>query len=555
MHTFEGIDENFKFIVKDVDAQARTARRFIETPDADLYRKIASRDDYIDNLKTIIENKCFARINADKDLNIRQINKIRAIQVICVNLERIADFIVNIVRQMGFLDDQTFIHRYAWAESFDVIQESLALIPGAFRKENMSKALAICKAENDLDRLYKESFDRIMAELGQGRNIQNLITILFIFRYFERIGDSILNIGEAVIFSIIGERIKIEQFDALQRTLSKSGFGESVADIDFQAIWGTRSGCRIGRVGRVGSHGDEEGRSRDRQSSIYKEGDLQKIRREKANIERWKSLFPGLVADVFGFHEDEEEGKGAMLVEFLQGCTMDEVVLSAEEEFMRNALFVLEQTLRHTWTETLQPGPFATGYIAQLRARLDGVLQMHPEFRREPQALGSKASPSTEELLCRCAALEESLPAPFTVFVHGDFNINNIVYNHETQQARFIDLYRSKDYDYLQDAATFLVSNFRMPIFTSAQRARIDLTINLFYGFVQGFAQEQNDQTWQARLALALARGFYTSTRFELNYRFAREMFNRSIFLLEKLSAFRGGDLSSFQLPADILYL
>ncbi len=552
MRTFEGIDENFKFIVKDVDAQARTARSFITAPDADLYRKIASRDDYIDNLKTIIENKCFARINADKDLDIRQINKIRAIQVICVNLERIADFIVNIVRQMGFLDDQNFIHRYAWAESFDVIQESLALIPGAFRKENMSKALTICKAENDLDRLYKESFDRIMVELGAGRDIQNLITVLFIFRYFERIGDSILNIGEAIIFSIIGERIKIEQFDALQRTLSKSGFGESVAEIDFQAIWGTRSGCRIGRVGRPD---DEGGRSRDRQSSIYKEGDLQKIRREKANAERWKSLFPGLVADVFGFHEDEEEGKGAMLVEFLQGCTLDEVVLSGEEEFMRNALFVLEQTLRHVWTETLRPGPFATGYIAQLRARLDGVLQMHPEFRREPQAFGSKASPSTEELLCDCAAAEKELAAPFTVFVHGDFNINNIVYNHETQQARFIDLYRSKDYDYIQDAATFMVSNFRMPIFTAAQRARIDLTIELFHGFVDGFAQERDDKTWQARLALALARGFYTSTRFELHYKFAREMYNRSTFLLEKLSAFRGQDWETFRLPPNILYL
>ncbi len=552
MRTFEGIDENFKFIVKDVDAQARTARSFIEAPDAALYRKIASRDDYIDNLKTIIENKCFARINADKDLDLRQINKIRAIQVICVNLERIADFIVNIVRQMGFLDDQAFIHRYAWAESFDVIQESLELIPAAFRKENMSKALAICKAENDLDRLYKESFDRIMAELGEGRDIQNLITILFIFRYFERIGDSILNIGEAIIFSIIGERIKIEQFDALQRTLSKSGFGESVADIDFQAIWGTRSGCRIGRVGRPDDEADLSG---DRQSSIYKEGDLQKIRREKANIERWKSLFPGLVADVFGFHEDEDEGKGAMLVEFLQGCTMDEVVLSAEEEFMRNALFVLEQTVRHTWTETLQAAPFKTGYVSQLKARLDGVLQMHPEFRRPPQALGTKAALSTEELLFACAAAEEELPAPFSVFVHGDFNINNIVYNHETQQVHYIDLYRSKDYDYLQDASTFLVSNFRMPMFTSSLRSRIDLTIELFYEFIGGFASEHGDETWQARLALALARGFYTSTRFELNHRFAREMFNRSVFLQEKICAFQGRDWKTFKLPTDILYL
>jgi len=553
MYTFEGIDENFKFIVMDVDAQARTARAFIEAPEAGLYRKIASRDDYIDNLKTIIENKCFARINGDKTLDPAQLNKIRAIQVICVNLERIADFLVNIVRQMGFLEDQSFIHRYAWQDSFDVIQESLGHILDAFRKENMSKALSICKAENNLDRLYKESFDRIMLELKSGQDIQNLVTVLFIFRYFERIGDSILNIGEAIIFAIIGERIKIEQFEALQRTLSKSGFSESVAEIDFKAIWGSRSGCRIGRVGL---HEGGAGRAPDRQSSIYKEGSLEKIRQEKVNIERWKSLFPGLVADVFGFHEDEEEGKGAMLVEFLQGCTLDEVVLTSEEEFMRNALFVLEQTVRDAWTATLQPGAFETGYMAQLRKRLDGVLRMHPEFWRLPQAMGTAVSRSTEDLLAECELLEKEIPAPFTVFVHGDFNINNIVYNHETQQVHYIDLYRSKDYDYLQDAATFLVSNFRMPIFEPALRERIELSISIFHDFVKSFAAEREDATYEARLALALSRAFYTSTRFELNHRFAKEMFMRSTYLMEKIAGHNGsGPWESFRLPENILYL
>ncbi len=553
MYTFEGIDENFKFIVMDVDAQARTARAFIESPEAGLYRKIASRDDYIDNLKTIIENKCYARINGDKTLDPAQLNKIRAIQVICVNLERIADFLVNIVRQMGFMEDQAFIHRYLWRDSFDVIQESLGHILDGFRKENMSKALSICKAENVLDKLYKESFDRIMLELKSGQNIQDLVTTLFIFRYFERIGDSILNIGEAIIFAIIGERIKIEQFEALQRTLSKSGFSESVAEIDFKAIWGTRSGCRIGRVGR---HDSEANPASDRQSSIYKEGSLEKIRQEKANIERWKSLFPGLVADVFGFHEDEEEGKGAMLVEFLQGCTLDEVVLTSEEEFMRNALFVLEQTVRHTWTATLRPGTFATGYMSQLRKRLDGVLRMHPEFWRLPQALGRAVVRSTEDLLAECEAVEQDIPAPFTVFVHGDFNINNIVYNHETQQVHYIDLYRSKDYDYLQDAATFLVSNFRMPIFEPALRGRINLSIAIFHDFVKSFAAERGDATYEARLALALSRAFYTSTRFELNHRFAKEMFHRSAYLMEKIVDHKdAGDWEAFRLPENILYL
>lgn len=550
MITFEGLDENFKFIVLEVENQAKATRRFMDAPSRTRHTKITNRDDYIDNLKTIIENKCYSRIHLDKSLDKNQINRIRAIQVMSVNLEKIADYFVNIIKQMRYLDDQCFIQKYDYNEVFDIILDRLAVIQDAFWNEDMSKALHICKSEPMLDAAYKVRFDRIMNEMGMGRDAQSLVTALFIFRYFERVGDALLNIGEAIIFSMLGERIKIEQFDALQQTLSKSGFSDTFADIDFRAIWGTRSGCRIGKVEKRDS---EEMSSEERkQGSIYKEGSLEKIRKERESIERWQHTFPSLVADIYGFHEDGD--KGAMLVEFLNGCTLDEVVLSGDDEFLRNALFVFESTVLETWTTTLEAEPIKTDYISQLQSRLGGVLQTHPEFWRVPKALGGTEVLSTENLLAMCAKLESSLKAPFSVFIHGDFNINNVVYNHEAQQVHYIDLYRSRDYDYIQDASVFLVSNFRMPIFDSTHRDRINSVIRQFYGFVKGFAHKHDDATFEARMAFALARSFYTSTRFELNFGFAKEMYNRSMFLLEKIHHFRDDRWEHFSLPEDILY-
>jgi phosphate uptake regulator len=549
MITFEGLDENFKFIVLEVESQARATRKFIESPSRKQHTKIFNRDDYIDNLKTIIENKCYSRIHSDKSLDRSQINKIRAVQVMSVNLEKIADYFVNIIKQMRYLDDQSLIKKYDYLEVFDIIFDRIVGILSAFHQEDMSKALYICKAEPMLDDVYKVQFDRVMNEIGMGRDAQSLITVLFIFRYFERVGDALLNIGEAIIFSMLGERIKIEQFDALQQTLSKSGFSDSFADIDFQAIWGTRSGCRIGKVEQRDSEMTPEER---KQGSIYKEGSLDKIRKERESIVRWKKTFPGLVADIYGFHEDGD--KGSMLVEFLNGCTLDEVVLSGEDEFVRNALFIFESTVLETWTTTLERDPIKTNYIRQVQQRLSGVLQTHPEFWRTPQSLGRAEVQSTEELLTECAKIEDELEAPFSVFIHGDFNVNNVVYNHEAQQVHYIDLYRSRDFDYIQDASVFLVSNFRMPIFDSAHRERLNNVIKQFYGFAKGFALKHEDETFEARLAFALARSFYTSTRFELNFPFAKEMFNRSMFLLEKIHHYRGGDWKRFALPEDILY-
>jgi phosphate uptake regulator len=549
MITFEGLDENFKFIVLEVENQARATKRFLESPSRKLYSKITSRDDYIDNLKTIIENKCYSRIHSDKSLDKNQLNKIRAIQVMSVNLEKIADYFVNIVKQMRYLDDQSFITRYDCCETWEIILDRLAIIRCAFHEEDMSRALLICKAEPSLDVVYKLLFDRVMNEMGMGRDAQSLITVLFIFRYFERVGDALLNIGEAIIFSLLGERIKIEQFDALQQTLTKSGFGDSFADIDFRAIWGTRSGCRIGKVEqRESSLSTEE----KRQGSIYKEGSLDKIRKERESIKRWKQLFPNLVADIYGFHEDAD--KGSMLVEFLTGCTLDEVVLSGDDEFMRNALFVFESTVLETWTSTMERLPVKTNYIRQIQSRLEDVLQTHPEFWRTPKTLGGAEVRSTEALLSRCAAMEQELEAPFSVFIHGDFNINNVVYNHEAQQVHYIDLYRSRDFDYVQDASVFLVSNFRMPLFDTDHRGRINQVIRQFYGFAKGFAGQHDDATFEARMAFALARSFYTSTRFEMNFKFAKEMYNRSMFLLEKINHYKGGKWEDFSLPEDILY-
>ncbi|MBF0551315.1 MAG: hypothetical protein HQK60_12355, partial [Deltaproteobacteria bacterium] len=55
---------------------------------------------------------------------------------------------------------------------------------------------------------------------------------------------------------------------------------------------------------------------------------------------------------------------------------------------------------------------------------------------------------------------------------------------------------------------------------------------------------------------LALARSFYTSTRFELNKEFAREMYLRAHFLMEKVAGYgaAGGSWPDFVFPLSVLY-
>jgi phosphate uptake regulator/aminoglycoside phosphotransferase len=544
MVALESIDENLKFLILEVESQVRLTFRLLNDADIDLLEKITSKDDYVDNLKKIIENDCFSRIHGSRAAGDDEVNYIRSAQAICVNLERIADFCVNIAKQTEYLIEFKMLHQSNYHEMFGLVQKSLSRVFTSLQARNLDGALGICRSEYQLDEIYKENFDLIMARLRTGHYVEDLITTLFIFRYLERIGDSLLNIGEALIFAAIGEPIKIDQFESLEQILSKSGMQKTLSDGDFKSIWGSRSGCRIGRVTiRNDDKAPEQ--------AIFKEGSQAKVRREKENIERWHAIRPGLGPKILGYRENGE--KASLLVEFLPGRTLDSVILSSDIPTLQLVSNLLKETIKGIWRLTKTLGRTPTDYMDQLKSRMETIRRVHPEFIRSAEGIDGLRIYSSEELMLQCAEVEKAHPAPFSTLIHGDFNTNNILYNAVEQTIGYIDFYRTREADYIQDAAVFLVSNFRIPVFEPEARRRLNWIIAEFYEFFRSFARDNGDATFEIRMALALARSFYTSTRFELNLPFARGMFTRSHYLMEKILAHRevGG---SFKFPRHVLY-
>ena len=198
--------------------------------------------------------------------------------------------------------------------------------------------------------------------------------------------------------------------------------------------------------------------------------------------------------------------------------------------------------------------------MSQLDGRLAAVRHVHPDFFRKKRSLGQVPLPATEELIAICREIEAGLSAPMTVLLHGDFNANNIVYDHAAPRVHYVDLNRSHRGDWVEDVSVFLVSFFRMPIFEPALRGRINQMIGSFFAHAHDFADDIGDGTWQARLALGLTRSLFTSTRFELNYDFAREMSLRAHYLMEGLAEHRdrrgqaGTAWEDYLLPRPVLF-
>jgi Ser/Thr protein kinase RdoA (MazF antagonist) len=128
---------------------------------------------------------------------------------------------------------------------------------------------------------------------------------------------------------------------------------------------------------------------------------------------------------------------------------------------------------------------------------------------------------------------EQELVVPFSVWIHGDFNSNNVLYSPETG-FQFIDVARSGPGDYVQDVSVFLVSNQRRPV-APAQAQEMAEVNRCFVDLVREFATEQQDQSFELRLKLGLARSFLTSSRLWPDPVWAEHLFRQGWQLLDQV--------------------
>jgi len=545
--SYEGIARHFQMLVLQVTKQLERTEALVQSADTTLIKSIQDSDDYIDVLKSQIESGCFAYISRRREPDEKIVDFLRAVTVITSNLERIADFSANIAAQLGHLSDPAILEQFDCRAYFAALGEGVDYVNEALFQLDTSLAVRVCQIEARLDRLYHEDVKRIIERIRGLDQPHDLITAMFILHYMERMGDALLNIGEAVLFAVLGERLKIRQYHELEEALASVPQTEqSIDDVEIESIWGTRSGVRIGTVE------DQEGEDADRKL-LFKEGNTEKLERERDSLQRWAKIAPDVVPQIVSFKTGERGSM--MLLEYIPGRTVQRIALESDETRLDQVLVCMERTLRRIWDDTLQREPVQGTFLHQLMARLEDVYRTHPRLRDKPVTVRGQSLPPLNELMERGLPLDAAVPAPFKAFMHGDFNLDNVLYDDTSDTIHFVDVHRSDYMDYVQDVSVFLVSGFRVPVFDDKARHNLEFLSYGFLEFARSFASEKDDATFDARLALGLVRSFITSTRFELNADFAHTMYGRGVWLLHEVIAAAGQPWEAFRLPDHVLRL
>lgn len=539
----KGIEENLRFLILEVQSQVGRTTEYLGEPSFEKLDSILARDDYIDNQKTIIQKQCFLAATKAKAKNTVAIDVLKSIEIIAVNLERIGDFCEKIVRQLTYLEDEKFLDLFDFEPIFDDIIQGVGNTPAAVFDKDIHTALSICRLEQQIDDHYATIFTAIMEMLKSGNNTQNLITVLFIARYLERMGDSLLNIGEAAASAFLGQNIKIGQMQSLHKSLEDANGETEISDLALESMGETKSGCRIDLV-------SDKSLEADATMFVFKEGRRKKLTEEKAGVEYWDTLIPGIAPRIHASHLDGKNG--AILFEYLKGVTFEKTLMDGPGHRLDDALDTLCKTLRMIWTRTQSPTSKTGAFTRQIGKRIQSVYNLHEDFAAQTMNMGNLEIHSYDELVAHAKEAEESLPLPFKVLSHGDFNVDNILFNSDDGKIRFIDLHRTGMRDYLQDASVFIVSIHRLPISQTHQRAAINRAVDKFFTCISSYAKSVDDRSFEMRLALGLARSYATSTRFVLNKTFAHDMLMRSRYLLERVIEHGTDKPQKFKIPREI---
>ncbi len=210
-----------------VESIPRGTHVLIEQDLAEAERMIMADDD-IDTRTVDIESRCI-QILALQAPVAGELRQVVAALKICGELERSADLVVNICKAARRIYGHEFDPRLRGliVKMSDQARQLFSEATGAYASGDAARAAAIDDMDSFLDDLQRQFIQAIFESHSSGRiDLQVAIQLAVVARFYERIGDHAVNIGEKVRFEVSGwlpEHSGAERFRARQASSSKEG--------------------------------------------------------------------------------------------------------------------------------------------------------------------------------------------------------------------------------------------------------------------------------------------------------------------------------------------
>lgn len=163
-------------------------------------------DEIINRLSLSIEDRCYT-IMARQAPMAGELRRLITITKLVAELERSGDLMVNVCKaaRRMYGAPMTPVIRGLVAAMAKESQRLLSLAMDAFIDENDALASALADIDDQLDQLNRDMVEAIFDAQGKGEiDLQSAVQLALVARYYERIGDHAVNIGERVSYMVTG---------------------------------------------------------------------------------------------------------------------------------------------------------------------------------------------------------------------------------------------------------------------------------------------------------------------------------------------------------------
>ncbi len=534
--------ENLQFLVAEVAAQCVTLRKALTRGEPKQVQRVVDRAGYAANLKERIQANCIEAI-ADNGIDERYRLQTAGLSEVAHQLERITDKFRDLSRELLEVSNLDRLGTSRFRTPLTRLRDALDLLAETHLPPTSSDcALTLSKQARGIERQAQKLHDSYVEQLKtERRATADLSQGILMAHGLRQIGDALMGVSESLLTIQLGQPMKFDRFHSL-RTLMEDH--PELAGSRVKTIAETRSGSAI--AGLVMEEGEKP-------AAIFKDGLRRKLKEERKGVESWHEFFPGLAPRILAYNKRGESA--ALLIEHLPGMTFEQILVSGSDELLQAGFSALRGTLKEVWNATRSDERVSAKFMAQLEARLPEIRSSHGSLIDDGMRIGTWKQIPFERLIARVAKLERALPPPFSVYIHGDFNVDNIIYDPEHDRIHFIDLHRSRYMDYLQDVSVFMVSCFRLPARDEAFNERVRSVILEMDRTARRFARRNSDEYYDFRLALGLARSLATSTRFIADRAVVARMLARSRYLMERILDIDPARATNFTLPIKEIFI
>jgi len=178
--------------------------------DARIAKQILDQDPEINKLEKEIENLCITLAATQSPLA-SDLRQMVSIIKIVTDLERVGDYSCNIaevVISLGKYELVKPLERLPIMEK--KVREMLEASLRAYFQHDIELAYATARKDDEVDALYEEIYRELLHLIKIRENQEDqIIGLILVGRYLERIADHATNICERVILMMTGENVKL----------------------------------------------------------------------------------------------------------------------------------------------------------------------------------------------------------------------------------------------------------------------------------------------------------------------------------------------------------